>query len=334
MTHWHQYAFGHLPNGDRVMLVIVTRDYFQSKCFPAVLICRSDGLFRLWRNGRTPGSQRSGLLAPGLTWSSERDAENALRAHVSKTWGTQHSSMCVLRTIPKRLLRANTPNLARLLIAWYFTSDAMFSERAKRMWSALRSDSVMPVSPLRKSVALTIVPNTDVVIQAVHSGALLARLKLGLERIYISEYVWIHSPKMEVVLRALQARFPERLVLVKAENYHDDSRAAKVKRTRAQEYQFIGEQLQDCYEKELGYDRNYNTQPLEGVLCFRVGEVPQGTQLLWIRQMKLPFGQWEGLDVAGMLEIERQAQERRDAQDKRSMAVLMNSVPLAAPKAD
>jgi hypothetical protein len=332
MTHWHQYAFGHLPNGDRVMLVIVTRDYFQSKCFPAVLICRSDGLYRLWRSGRASGSHRSCLLAPGFTWSSDRDAENALRAHVSKTWGTQHSSMCVLRAIPKRLLRANTPNLARLLIAWYFTSDAMFSERVGRAWSALRSDSVMPVSPLRKSVALTIIPNTDVVIQAIHSGVLLARLKLGLERIYISELVWILSPKMEVVLRALQARFPERLVLVKAENYHDDPRAIKMKRSRAQEYQFIGEQLQDCYEKELSYDRNYNTQPLEGVLCFRVGEVPRGTRLWWIHQMKLPFGQWAALDVAGMLQMEEVAQARRDAQNKRSMAVLTEIFLPAVPK--
>ena len=328
MNHWHQHSFGHLSDGSRVMLVLVESD-FRSRRIPAVLVCRPDGLYRLGRKGTGQ------LLASGYTWPGSQEAikptsnklpqpaaEKSLGALVPRAWGAQRSSACVIKPIPDWLLAARTANLARLLIAWYWVHQAVFVERVKRVHILLRPLSVLPESPLWNPVAITLVPNTDLVVRSVHSGVLLQRLKLGLERIYISEMAWIRAPKMEATLRALAHRFGPRLVLVKALTYGQWASALKMSRARACEYQFIGQQLQDRYEEDYGYETYDNEGALEGMLQLRIGDIPKGTKMLWIHQMQVNFELWDGLDVEGMLGIEQLADERRKEQSQRASEAL------------
>ena len=302
------------------MLVTVREDYPGRRTFPAVLVCRPDGLYRLWRNGR------SQLLAPGYTWptvtKSKWKSEESLRAFVPTTWGSQHGSICVIQSIPDRILLARTANLARLLIAWFYNTERVFSARIGRMDRQLRPMEVLPTAPLWHPVAITVVPNTDVVVRALHSGVLLQRLKRGLERIYVSETAWIRAPRIEVTLRALAHRFPERLVLVKAETYALLSNALKVKRVRACEYQFVGYQLQGQYEDDFGYDKFDSPSALVGMAQLRVGDIPRGSRLLWLHELPLHFERWAGLDVDGIDELQNQAAERRSAQERQASEAL------------
>jgi len=317
---WHQHSFGFLSDGSRIMLVTVRDGYPGRRNFPAVLVCRQDGLYRLWRNGR------SQLLAPGYTWptatKSKWKAEESLRAFVPKAWGSQWGSGCVIQPIPDRILLASTSNLARLLIAWFYNTERVFSARIGRMDRQLRPMELLPVTPLWHPVAVTVVPNTDVVVRALHSGVLLQRLKRGLERIYVSEMAWVRAPRIEVTLRALAHRFPERLVLVKAETYGLLSSALKVKRVRACEYQFVGYQLQGQYEDDFGYDKFDNPSALVGMAQLRVGDIPRGSRMLWLHELPVGFEQWGELNVDGINELQNQAAERRVAQDKQASDAL------------
>ncbi|MFZ4539983.1 hypothetical protein [Propionivibrio sp.] len=314
MNSWHQYAVGHLADGSRVMLVQVCGDFKRSRRFVALLICLADGLHRLWRDGR------SQLLAPGYVWpqTQEPNAEYSLRPHVPKYWGKQHGSTTVVQELPHWLLRSNTNNLARLLIAWYRANHAVFVERVKRIDIALRPWPVLPDSPTWSPVAITLVPNTDVVVRAVHSGVLLRRLKLGLERIYISEMASIRAPSIKVTLLALAHRFAERLVLVKALAYEQCCVALRMTRVSACEYQFIGQQLQDRFETD------YTQNPIQTMLRMRIGDVPRGVKVLWMNQLQVDFEVWDGLDVNGMLEMEKVAHERRNEKSRRAVAALRN----------
>jgi hypothetical protein len=335
MNHWHQYAFGHLPDGSRVMLALVEAGLTRRR-FPAVLVCRADGLYRLWRSGR------SQLLAPGYSWTNSTgwhssrdvskseasdtvprwDAEKSLVAHAPQAWGRQDGSAGVIKHIPDWLLRARTDNLARVLLAWFWIHEALTLARLRRVDIELQPGSLLAKAPLWRPVAITLLPNTDVVVRAVHSGVLLQRLKAGMERIYISEMAWIRVPKLQATLRALAKRFPKQLVLVKAQSYGLWAQALKVARVRACEYQFIGAQLQDRYEEDYGYEKYYNTAPLQGMLRLRVGDIPRGTQLLWLHQMPVDFAVWDALDVDGMLGIEKLAAQRRAVQSQRASNAL------------
>jgi hypothetical protein len=318
MTHWHQHAFGQLPDGARVMLATIQADHGSRRTFPAVLLCRQDGLYRLWRDGRCR------QLAPGYCWPEGQGfaAELSLRPCVPKMWGNQQGSSCVIRHIPERILRARTGNLARLLIAWYQTGQALFAARVLRTDRLLLSRVALPLAPIWHPVAITLLPSTDVVVRALHTGVLLQRLQRGLERIYISEITWIRAPRIEATLRALAHRFPARLVLVKALRYQFLEKVLAVKRVRASEYQFIGLQLQERYEDDFGYDRYDNPAALAVMFRLRVGAVPRGLRLLWIHECVLDFEQWAGLDVDGMLRIEQLADARRAEQDHQARAAL------------
>ncbi len=197
--HWHQHSYGYLPDGTRVMLCIVASDSKPYRSFPVVLNCRPDGLYRLWRN------KRSQMLVTGFAWpdatgKETEDAEKTLQPHVPKFWGIQHMSSCVLRTIPQRVLSAKTADLPRLLIAWYLTCWRVSYLPHPRSHKPLRPKSDLPVSPLWRPFSLTTIPNTDVVVRAIRRGVLLQRLKIGLERIYISEMAWIRAPSIETAL--------------------------------------------------------------------------------------------------------------------------------------
>lgn len=234
MTHWHQHAWGDLPDGSRVMVITVAAEYRpggSNREFQAVLICREDGPHRLWRDGR------SRLLASGYQWPKLQrgEAEKSLRLIVPRKWGTQRSSGCVLRQIPPWILKAKTANLAQLLLAWYRTEQTARSDRVLRDCQPMPLALPLPPAPLWRPVAITVMPSTDLVVRALHSGVLLERLKRGLERIYVSQMAWLRAPSIEVALRALAHRFPTRLVLVRTETYKSDSRILRVSRVRAAE---------------------------------------------------------------------------------------------------
>jgi hypothetical protein len=318
MRNWHLYASGHLLDGAHVLLALIRVDYPSRREFPAVLVCRLDGLYRLWRNG----NER--LLAPGVVWLIE--SETSLRQHVPKVWGIQHRSGGVIQQIPARILNARTDNLARLLIAWYFNESATFAARCGQIEQRLRPLVQLPAAPLWRPVAITVVPNTDVVVRALDAGVLLLRLKGGLERIYVSEMAWIRAPRIEASLRALAHRFPERLVLVKAENYGLLSAALKIRRVRASEYQFIGCQLQSQYEDDFDYDKFDNPSALADMFRLRIGDIPRGSGMLWLHELPVDFEQWKGLDIDGMLNLEKQARERRTIQDKEASEALAQTL--------
>lgn len=293
MTHWHQHSFGHLPDGSRVMLVVVASGYPSWKEIPAVLMCRPDGLYRLWRNGK------GRLLAPGYFWPGKSDqarqeAETSLCQHVPRAWGIQRRSGGVIRQIPERILNARTENCGRLLIAWFFCQHVAFGALCARTEQLLRPLVVLPVAPFWRPVAITVVPNTDVVVRALHTGVLLQRLKRGLERIYVSEMAWIRAPRIEASLRALAHRFPERLVLIKAESYGFLNSALRIKRVRASEYHCVGYQLQCQYEADFGYDKFNNPSALVGMLRLRIGNIPRGSRMLWMHELVVDFEQWAG----------------------------------------
>lgn len=311
MTHWHQHAWGDLPDGSRVMVITVAAEYRpggRNREFQAVLICREDGLYRLWRDGR------SRLLASGYQWPKFQrgEAENSLRLIVPSTWGTQRSSGCVLRQIPPWILKAKTANLARLLLAWYRTDQAARSERFLRDYQPMPLAVALPL-------AITVIPSTDLVVRALHSGVLLERLKRGLERIYVSQMAWLRAPSIEVALRALAHRFPTRLVLVRAEAYKSVSRILRVRRVRAAEYQFVGSQLRERYLEDFDYDKWTNQAALDDMIRLRIGEIPRACTMLWLHEIPVAFDHWPALDVEGMLGLEHAEAERCAAQDRKSM---------------
>lgn len=317
--HWSQDSYGDTLDGDRVMLVKIESEYPGRRRFPAVLICRPDGLYRQWRNGRMK------LLEQGFVWPlhvRRGDDEKSLGSFVPAFWGTQRNSGCVLQKIPGWIVRAKTDNMARLLIAWYFVEYKADWARVTRVDQPLRAGSELPVSPLWRPVAITTMPCTDVVVRAINTGALLQRLKLGLERIYVSEQSWIRAPRIEASLRALAHRFPSRLVLVKAQSYGRWAAALRLKRVRAQEYQFVGGSLQSQYEDDFGFEKYWNEAPLAGMLRFRIGDVPRGITFMFLHEMQLDFEEWVSLDVDGMLQVEEKARERRNAQDNRASEAL------------
>ena len=332
MTHWHQRAWGDLPDGSRIMLVHVEADDWpvrrrKTRSFEAVLICTDQGLHRLWRSGR------SRLLASGYQWPelTRGEAEKSLGPLVPPTWGTQRGSGCVIKALPLWILKARTKNLARLMLAWSGCEHAANTERARAGYVPLALAQALPASPLWRPVAITVVPNTDVVVRALHSGVLLGRLKRGLERIYVSQMAWIRAPSVEASLRALAHRFPARLVLVRAEAFKSLSQILRVTRARAAEFQFIGSQLRGRYLEDFGYDLWDNPAALEGMIRLRIGEIPRGTGMLWLHEMPVELDRWAALDVDAMLSLEHDAKERHEAQDRRAMEAIQLT---AAPEPD
>jgi len=331
---WLQHSYGHLLDGSRVMLAVIRRDDRAGE-IPAVLLCNQDGLYRLWRNGRRQ------LLVPGFVWPTEKKgvlvrAEDSLRSHMPKHWGTQRGSICVLEKIPGWVLRAQhakTSNIARVLIAWYCVGEKVSAAPGNRAETEIRPNSLLPQAPMWHPVAITVIPNTDVVVRALHSGVLLQRLKLGLERIYISEMAWIRAPKLEASLKALAHRFPQRLVLVKASTFGWLAQILRVSRVRAAEFQFIGGQLQGRYEDDFGYDQLWNTAPLQGIFLFCVGDIPRGVKMLFTYQLPVDFDKWDGLDINGMISIKKADEDWCAAQSERSVKAL-DSIVFKKPDKD
>lgn len=331
MTHWSLWAAGHLADGTRLMIVKICRQEWKhgyrnrNVTFTVVLACRPEGLFRLWRN------RPEKLIGPGFVWpdvvpasdtavgtlhSEERRLGGVLPTH----WGTPNTSL--RRRIPDRILLSGSANIGRLLLAWAKSMDDVFGAMVARSDKQVLPGLLLPPSPLYRPVAIVIIPNTDVVVRAVHSGVLLNRLKNGLERIYVSEMAWIRAPSLKAPLMALAHRFPTRLVLVKAQRYQVLSMRMKIKRVRAAEYQFIGYQLQYRYEDDFGYDKFDSPKALDGMFRLRIGDLPRGHKLLWIHEQEVAFDAWAELDVNGMQRFEEIADQRRKDQSKRTAEAL------------
>ena len=322
MAHWHQHAFGFLADGSRVMTVTIKGDLLGKRAFPAVLVCRPAGLYRLWRSGR------SRLLAPGFTWPVDNryETEYCLRPHVPKAWGSQHGSQCVIQPIPPRLL-TDGPCLARRLCAWVRTERAARTEHALRDYVEIGGAAALPVATTWRPAVLTTVPCTDIVVHAVDSGVLARRLARGLERIYVSEMAWLRVPRLEATLRALAQQFPARLALVKAERYENIAKIMGLGAyPRAAEYQFIGNQLFDQYAEDFGYDKHDNPNALDDFTRLRVGDIPRHLRMLWMRELPLTLAAWDGLDEAGVQGLVRQAGVERAAQVQRGMQVLAQTL--------
>jgi len=320
-SNWHQYSYGYLPDGSRVMLCVINDERVPLRSFPSVLICCKDGLYRLWRSGRSQVLARD-YAWPGSAGNKTWDVEKTLQTYVPKVWGSQHGSSCVLRQIPTWLLHGKTANFARLLIAWFFSEQKSNLEASRNSEKTLRPDIRFAAAPLLRPFALTVIPNTDIVVRAINSGVLLSRLEYGLERIYVSEMAWIRAPKIESTLRALAHRFAERLILVKALSYGRLQQILRVNSVRAAEYQFIGYQLQQQYEEDFGYEKYYNTAPLEGIYRLRIGDIPRDLKMLWLHETPIEFDKWKGLDSACILNIEKQAIELRSKQEQKSSEIL------------
>jgi hypothetical protein len=211
-------------------------------------------------------------------------------------------------------------------MSWYFEAEKSSWESSKQIDKTIRPDSVLPVAPLWRPIAITVIPNTDVVVKAIHSGVLLHRLKFGMERIYISEMVCIRAPKIESTLHALANRFPQRLVLVKAKSYTQLQLMLKIKSTRAAEYYFIGSQLQARYEDDFGYDKHENTAPLKGIFLLRIGNIPSGSKFLWLYQMVVDYENWDELDMQGINKIVKNEDEYRQKQEKKAVDMLTETL--------
>jgi hypothetical protein len=339
VNHWSLWAVGYLADGTKLMIVKVSRDEwkrgFRNITFAAVLACRPEGLFRLSRN------RPEKLIGPGFIWPAEMSAndtgaqnkhskERCLSAILPKYWGTARYSTELKTRIPGRILQSGSANMGRLLLLWTKCVDDTFGAMVARSDKQFLPGLPLPPSPLCRPVAIVTIPNSDVVVRALHSGALLKRLKNGLERIYVSEMSWIRAPSMEAPLTALAHRFPTRLVLVKAQRYQVSSMSMKIKRVRAAEYQCIGYQLQYRYEDDFGYDKYKSPKALLGMFRFRIGDLPRGHKLLWIHEQEVAFDVWPDLGVNGMQRFEELAGQRRKAQSNRAaeaMRLTLKSLP-------
>lgn len=326
-SNWHIYAIGRLPTDEMVMMALVRAGYRSKRGFPAVLLHGKQGLWRL-RSNRAPQL----LSEAGIGQETAlRAIETALRPSVPKVWGVQHSSVCVVRQIPSRILEATTSNLARLLLAWFKANHADFVNRCSGVGESAVSSRSMPLSLPCTPVAITLIPSTDVVIEAINSGTLLRRLTNGLERIYVSEMSWIRAPRIEHTLYALQSRFPHRLVLVKGFRFALTAQALRLKRPAATEYQLVGQQLEGQFELDYEYDRFDNPEALHSFIKMRVGPVPRGTKMLTMRQIQVPLEIWRDLDVDGMLNLEKRAKQLRSLRDEKSVRALAE---VLAPNSD
>jgi hypothetical protein len=297
------------------MICIVRNEANYRRRFPVVLLCKSDGLYRLYKDAR----QRP--WACGYIWPVAENLQNqnkSLVPHVPKMWGVQRNSACIIEPLPRWLFRPSAgTNLGRLLLTWFQVSETVFRARSRTSECELLPGVELWAAPVWHPVAITIIANTDVVVKALHSGALLERLKLGLERIYISEFSWIRAPSIEASIKALAARFPEKLVLVKAKSDRLIEKTMGIRRPRAVEYQLVGRQLQDRYEDDFGCGT-------QGMFKLRVGDVPRGSTLLWTHQLRVEFEKWTELTIVGLSKLQIEAKGARDQQNKRASKLLAN----------
>lgn len=110
---WIQLAFGHTPDGARVMLVEVRQRFGNPRRrFYAVLVLHSDGRLERYRcDGKVVP------LATAVYWPKPPMAERVLRGLVPRAWGSQDDSACIIKNLPVWLLR-RPHGIARRVIAW------------------------------------------------------------------------------------------------------------------------------------------------------------------------------------------------------------------------
>ncbi len=315
--NWHIHSTAALPGGGRVFVAHISSGHKWPTA--AVLLVAGDELLRLHKDGR-----RTVLSSPFLYPEDSRPvrAEYSLREHVPVHWGSQHGSSLIVRDIPQRLLQAQTPNLGRLLRAWYRSSYLL--RYSEKKWPLERQ----PLVPGKRPVAITTIPCTDVVIRALHEGVLLERLKLGLERIYVSEYAILRAPSIEAPLRALAKRFPDRLIVVPHNQFAGEliTSSLRLRKPRAAEFVAIGYELNGAYDDDFGYCKYRTPDALDGMFRFRVGDVPRGVILLIAHEHFVGFDKWRMLDVEAMQQLEDDAASRFREQEGKAIAMLSGNL--------
>ena len=312
--NWHVHSTATLPSGGRVFIAHISSS--QKWSTAAVLMADENGLSRIYRGGRRT------RLAPDFVYPRQGwDADLSLRSFAPKHWGAQRGSMCVVQKIPARLLAAKTRDLARLLLAWYRVDQKATLDAIRRDSDAAKSKARVSVPPIRRPVAVSIVPSTDLVVRFLHDGVLVERLKLGLERIYVSTYALIRAPSIAAPLRALEKRFPDRLIVVPYSGFFGQiiAKSLRASTPRAIEYVVVGNELSGAYQRDFGFDKITSPGALADVHLFRVGDVPRGVACLFSREIVVPYQDWKLFDIDGMQASKDKAVADFEAQERRGL---------------
>lgn len=330
---WSFESWGHLYDGTLLMLVEITDSFYsrrvvkrkKSLSLRMTVILRPDGtLWRVKVGGRTfciasnvPPCWKEAARTP-------RPDGKALQLHLPRWWGSysQEPGGPDL-VLPDWLLRGNSnlaPSvLARRALVWE-------GQKEKNRYGTLKHWPMrcaqVPESLPWLAPVVTLIPSTQVVVAAVHSGAMLQRLKTGMERIYVSEYCCILAPCIKSALFALAQRFPKRLVVVPAEDLGWVPHILGVTRPSAVEYQFGGYQLRDRVEDDWGFDKFDNPSAMRNTTSLCVGPVPRGVKMIFGFGHEITLAQWSALTWATIDVLEAQFNMRKKLREARAMDAL------------
>lgn len=234
------------------------------------------------------------------------------------------------KTIPSWILKSNSPDIERLAAVYEEAQTKVREQRYLRLIERpICSGFDIPKAMAWRPPVITTVPNTQVVIKALHTGVLRRRLELGLERIYISEMVLVRAPSCAMKLIDLAIEFPQRLVIVKFADMTDMLSIvgfSKIRSPRAAEYAMIGRDLTNFYEDEFDFDKDWKPHALDGVETLRVGDVPRGIGFLISHEHFVPEAAWSDLDMQGVQHILQQARFERKRQNDRGANVLREAL--------
>ncbi len=262
--------------------------------FYAVLVLHSDGrLERYRRDGKVVP------LATAVYWPKPPMAERVLQGFAPRAWGSQDDSACIIKNLPVWLLR-RPHGIARRVIAWKAMYERTQLQNAFFSCIPMRNVGLPLDEPWagRYPPVITVIPTTDVLVQALNTGTLLRRLTYGMERIYVSEFACIRAPSIQPALCALATRFPSRLVIVRAEHLGQIPKILRVTRPLAVEFQFRGSELTNRYKDDFGYDKFDAPQALKGIHRISVGKEPRGVRMLFGYEELIDFHTWEELDMS------------------------------------
>jgi hypothetical protein len=220
---------------------------------------------------------------------------------------------------PSWILQSNSPDIERLTAVYEAAQMKVREQRYLRLIERpLLSGFEIPKAMAWRPPIITTVPNTQVVIRALHTEVLRHRLGLAYERIYISEMVLVRAPSCAQKLIALAIEFPQRLVIVKFADMTDMLSTvgfSKIRSPRAAEYAAIGRDLTNAYEDEFDFDKNWKPHALDGVMTLRVGDIPRGIGFLISHEHCVPEAAWADLDMQGVHHLVHKAKFERKRQN-------------------
>lgn len=155
-------------------------------------------------------------------------------------------------------------------------------------------------------IAITTIPATEVVAEVVQSGLLEARLQLGLEHIFVSDYAIACRPDLELPLLRLANRHSHFTI---AQFTERDHRFREIFRDHHQilepglEYMSVGWSLQNAYCEHYGCGERWEPEP-EGMPMYRnrIGPIPDVGMLI-MHELAVPVDAWLDLDAERMAGI-------------------------------